>query len=156
MTSRLCISIFLLLLIPATALSEEKEVKEQEVGCAGVFYKAKKDDVPVFDRADATGKVPHRLSIGEKVCYIGEEKDFVIITKDEGKALFFVRRTDLWAPKREKNRFGMIGVVDWIKEQYNYMRHGGVPEDGLLPYRPVLDIVGEKPKEEEIDGETEK
>lgn len=43
------------------------------------LYRSKKDGIPVYEKADTGSVIRGRLSLGEEVCYIGEQQGFAII-----------------------------------------------------------------------------
>jgi hypothetical protein len=153
-----------LALIVSTALADDSFVvneRPEEIGeCTGLLYKSKKDDVPVYAEADKTSEVIARLSIGEVVCYVGEQDDFAVLhwridknkSADSQTQLAYSRLVDLWPSdqyqvKGEANRGTQKrkGFMSTLKSYYYYMRSGGVPEDGLAPYRHIIDSVRVKP-----------
>jgi len=144
------------------------------VSCTGRVYKAKKDDVPVYQEPKLTAKVVSRLKLGERVCYVGEEKDFAIVDWDAHQSvqndgvvkskpddnkkerLVFVRTVDLWAPPNIKEQVvgGVLSLFEQAKSYMEYMRQGGVPEDPLMPYRPIMNLFqsnDSEPAEKESD-----
>ena len=109
-----------------------------EENCAGVLYKAKRNDVPIYRESSSTSEVIGRIDVGERVCYLGEEGKFAILQwsgeqeqlKEE--SLSFARASDL-RPVKVRRRYGSDGFFDRIRQFYYYIRSGGVPE-----YSPVL------------------
>jgi len=137
--------------------------KKKAVECEGVVYKSKDDHIPVYTSPDETSKVIGKLALGEKVCNVGEEKGFSIIIwptdysqktkkakseKVEKTNLAFVKVTDLWAPNLNKSSGGVEGFFEDAKRYYYYIRSGGIPEDPLAPYRPIMNIFSTKTKTE--------
>ena len=111
---------------------------------------------------DVTAQVITKLGLGERVCYVGENEQFAIVdwslqhelneARDQvasEEKVAYIRLVDLWTPSKgpgSAQKGGTKGFVSWVKQYYHYVRSGGVPEDGLIPYRPVLDLFGVSPK----------
>ena len=132
------------------------ENRPEKLGqCTGLLYKSKKEGVPVYQEADTTSLVIAHLSLGEEVCYVGEKDEFAILHWEKNSAsanekekhtLAYARLVDLWAneryqklPQDETNQIPRPrNFFQKIKSYYYYLRSGGVPEDGLVPYRPII------------------
>ena len=145
---------FLLLFLPTLVVADE--APEDDVkNCHR--YRAKKERIPVYEQPDTTSAVVGHLRLGEHVCYVGEQQGYATVDwgvqhvfsserkKSSRKSrLVFVRLVDLWEPVAglgSKQKKGPEGFIAWMKSYYHYLRSGGVPEDGLIPYRPVIDLV---------------
>lgn len=134
-------------------------VRPEQVGkCSGFLYKAKKDGVSVFDEPSTSGAVIAVLSSGETVCYVGEKEGFAMIhwqviedtknsIEEPSKAISYVRLVDLWTSKNTQSdlrgftpKSTSQDLLSWIYSYYSYIRSGGVPEDGLLPYRSFMNL----------------
>lgn len=113
-----------------------------------IFYRAKKSDVPVFQEPKTISAVIDRLSLGEEVCYVGEEAGFAILEwqkqslirgkelpKEEVRA--FARLADLWEPAEKTG--SSSGILDELKAWYYYRQGGGVPEDPFGAIKPWAD-----------------
>lgn len=148
---------------PLVALAEEKSEEKSEEKKATVencsLYRAKREKVPVYEKPTQSSPVVRKLILGEKVCYVGEQKGFAIIDwrlqeavnsknkkKAEGRSveskkpqLVFVRLVDLWAPPPRVDPSKPGDMVEQVKRYFYYMRYGGVPEDILGPFRPYID-----------------
>jgi len=116
---------------------------ETGVDCSGLIYRSKKEQVPVFDEPALTGKILFQLSLGEKVCYVGEKERFAIVDLQRSAALgvlpfqrlVFIRLVDLWPP-RESQRGELKGdLVGNAKRYITQLLYGGVPDDALAPYK---------------------
>jgi hypothetical protein len=164
------IKVFLLgiLFLPQFVSADEKQAPttaEQPpasapvaVECVGGFYRSKLDGVPVYADAATTSQVLTKLALGAEVCYLGERAGFAIVEwplrtvkivpvpesekviSDPKLKIAFVRTVDLWEP-RGSARKRRTGLLSTLKDYYYYMRSGGVPDDGLAPYRPLLNSV---------------
>lgn len=110
------------------------------------WYRAKRLNVPVFSQPDLAAEIKGRLSRGELVCYIGEEKGFAILDWDKQKILRadkrgayqgtgYARLTELWEPK-DRNQ----SPAEHTRETYRTMEMGGIPEDPLWLLRPFLGV----------------
>lgn len=116
---------------------------DAEENCGGLLYRAKREGVPVYAEPDTTSRVVHRLTLGERVCYVGEQKAFAILdwreyvpAEQTEPRVAFARLVDLWAPN--ERRGGVVGFFNRVKGFLYYIINGGVPEDPLLPYRPLI------------------
>jgi hypothetical protein len=111
----------------------------QEMKCGGEVYRAKSEGVVVYEEPDTTSSVKRKLRLGEKVCIIGQQRNFGILAASDDRGVEFARMVDLWPP-----RWGRIGrpraPVDEIKERFRYMRQGIVPENPSFPYRPFIEL----------------
>jgi len=130
-------------------LEQESRLKE---ACSGTLYRSKKDEVPVYGEPDQTAQVVHRLSLGEKVCYIGEKGTFAILDwgsflsvsgeKVQEERLSYVRLVDLWPPKngssRKESLPGLAGFFSKARSVFQRMGYGHPPEDALEPYDPII------------------
>ncbi len=162
----------LVLFIPGILRAEESFVRHERpevLGkCTGLLYKAKKDNVPVYYEADLSSGVLSRLSAGELVCYVGEQGEFAVLHWQEGEAnskdskLAYARLVDLW-PSNQTQQATQLSpfkqhppnVLNTLKSYYYYVQSGGVPEDGLAPYRPLINIFKfkhEKVQEQKTTG----
>ncbi len=113
------------------------------------------EDVPVYAESDLTAEVVARLSLGEEVCYVGEEKEFAIVEGEfelKKSRLSFVRLVDLWAPNLPASKTPARGLFEQVRRYLKYLQSGGVPEDPLLPYRPLLSPYGGGEKERNQNG----
>ena len=125
----------------ATADSETPGVKN----CPGMLYRSKKEGIPVYDTPDLTAKVLRKLELGEKVCRIGEVGQFQIlrwdshsVTQDDQQiesSNAYARTVDLGEAREAKGREGM---VESVTRFFKMLFSGGMSEDPLLPYRPVM------------------
>ncbi len=106
--------------------------------CLGGKYRSKKDDVAIYADSDRAAEVIGRLALGEKACYLGEQSGFAIIAWQPPRKLAYVHLTDLWPPRGEQARRGGKDLFQNAADYLNYMRYGGVPDDGLAPYRPLM------------------
>ena len=136
-------------------LSAENSVlkdKSDVRGCEGAWYRIKRKRVPIYQEASSRARVIAYLSRGEKVCYIGEKERFSILDWNAGKEvnqsepaeLVFVRTSDIWSPNSGRPQ----GFFGRIKQYWHYFRSGGVPEDGLAPYGPLIEIFQKSDKAE--------
>jgi len=101
-------------LCPQTIFSLGAYASEKE-SCQGQLYRAKKDNVPIFDEASTTGQVLFQLMLGERVCYVGERDKFAVLDLESSPAtkmhsgepqtarpssrLAYARLVDLWPPR---------------------------------------------------------
>lgn len=159
-------------LLPQIAHADEKQVPTAAVPvpvslCVGGLYRSKIEGVPVYADAAKTSQVLAKLSLGAEVCYLGERESFAIVEwplrtekiiplpeaekadSDPQRKLAYVRLVDLWEP-RDRARKRRTGLLSTLKDYYYYMRSGGVPDDGLAPYRPLLNSVA--PSDTDVDG----
>ena len=126
----------------ATAQTEGQAVKS--TGCEGQLYRAKRDGVPVFDEPNTTGTVTERLSVGERVCWVGERDNFAIIVAGPERQLRYVKLYDLWPPREKDGKHKnsphslLGGAIDSAKGQMQRILQGIPAEDSLAPYRQVL------------------
>lgn len=144
-----------ILALAGSAFAADFSAASADAECAGTLYAAKHDNVPVYDEASERGQVVAKLVSGQRVCRVGLENHFIIITGDVawcvnagnassgGRAeLYFVRETDVL--ETDSGDRGAIqrkrDPISSIKRYYRYMQSGGVPEDGLLPFRSILDL----------------
>jgi len=130
------------------------------INCAK--YRAKKDRIPVYAKAETTSKVVHHMARGEFVCHIGEQGAFAIIDwrkhgliNQQGKGtgqkkgvakspdieITYVRLVDLWEPRDGQTKGQSMGLFDRIREHIRFLRYGGVPDDARGPFRPYMDSV---------------
>ena len=142
-----------------------------EAHCDGELLKPKKDNIAVYADPRPDAEIIARLTLGGRVCGVGEQSGFAIIAwkreelpvepgKQSAEAeaaktpqLAFVRLVDVWRSPRtqnwkkvpEKKEDLMATVQRWLR----YAQSGIVPEDGLLPYRPLMDAFERKKREEE-------
>lgn len=142
------------MLFPSSARAadqgSDEAKREKETTAQGVetctAYKAKRDEVPVYQSPTSTSKVIARLSLGEEVCYVGEQDGFAILDweksieqsgrdKAAGKSfeLVFVLLTELWPPEDEE-----IGLEAHAKRVFENMGYGGQPEDVFAPLRELI------------------
>ena len=134
-----------------TEVKEEKKKKE-DLHCLNYIYKAKKEGVPVYKEPDETSGTLANLSLGEEVCYIGQQESFAILNwkwRAEGEKradsqpdVAYARLSDLWdySTSGDDAESSFLGrVFRRAKSYYQYLRYGGVPEDALLPYSPLVD-----------------
>lgn len=149
----MCRLLFLLsiLLFPLQAESQEG-VDDGLVNC--LLYRSKKEGVPVYAEPSTSAAVIARLELGENVCYVGEQAGFAIIdwTKQSkiGKSrevsgseqrLVFVRVVDLWEARDDRSlkQYGAAGILQRLKQYYYYLRSGGIPETGFMPFEPLVE-----------------
>lgn len=114
--------------------------------CPGLLYRSKKEGIPVYDSPDVTSKVLRKLELGEKVCRVGEMAQFQILrwtphAKEEDgtvtkSATAFARSVDLWEARDMPG--AKIGVIESATRFFKLLFSGGMAEDPLLPYRPIM------------------
>jgi hypothetical protein len=128
------------------------------------FYRSKKNGVPVYDGPDTTSSRLDTLALGEEVCYIGEENDFAILQWDKQQIIrgtapaapaatgaqktpaekrAYVRLVDLWEPRGSGGDKG--DLIQRIKNYYYYGQYGGVPDDPLWLFRPMINTITGNP-----------
>ncbi len=145
-------NVFLLAVVVTITISSYTRAEEEIASnCSGVLYKAKREGVPVYEERATTSQVLRHLTLGEKVCYIGEEGEFAMIdqrfkqnlqvfSESEEPRVAFVRLVDLWnlrdRPVAGKRTSG--GWFTRIRQFIKYIMSGGVPEDPLGPVRPIM------------------
>jgi len=150
---------FIVLLCSSIANAEQPPVSS----CQGFFYKAKRDGVPVYKEPDRGSEVVKVLTIGEKVCYIGEQGEFVIVdwsltpTKAPksknpplSESLMYIRKAELWRTKEHgsgQTSSRSNNFIDAVINYFYYWKSGGVPEQGLVPYDPAIDAMTNSVKE---------
>ena len=127
-------------------------VSAQEVlDCNGVWYKSKRAGAPVYFEDANTSKVIYKLGVGERVCYVGERGDYVILewkkSKNSNEGLAYVRASDVRVEEVKKKRKTVYQhprktLFDRIKQFYYYARSGGVPDDIIGPFRPDFEPAG--------------
>lgn len=133
------------------AFASGPEEKQDELSkCA--FFRAKLERVLVYAEASTDARVIAQLSLGEKVCLIGEAKGFAIVDwslqNSIGKqqrdmavsqGVAFVRLVDLWEPQdvRGIKEYGVEGVLKRALQYYHYLRSGGVPEEAFFPFESL-------------------
>ena len=126
-------------------------VADSEVNCA--LYRAKREAVPIYAEASTSSQVLDHLSLGERVCHVGEQGDFAIVdwrqqdginrgrerSKKEYKGeRVFARLVDLW-PARDRSSKGIVDdTFRRMQDYYYYWRYGGVPDDVFGPVRPLV------------------
>ena len=137
-TSRL-----LLLALSVTLVCVTESSADSKRDCLGFFARSKRTDVPVYPEPDVTQKVGRRLEHGEVVCVVGEVGEFLILdspkTQSQDSAGQFVRKTDLW--ESEENSQGyQLSPAEKLKRFFKYLQSGGVPDDGLYIFRPLIDL----------------
>lgn len=132
--------------------------EEQLMNCA--FYRSKRDGVPVYEKADRSSPVLHKLALGEYVCHIGSRGTFAILdwrkqslinkeeksTQEKSKEplpeLAYVRLVDLW--KDDRPRPSGAEDKDFFsqaKEHINSIGDSLAPDDIFGPLRPIIDII---------------
>lgn len=142
------------LLVPVKVRGEDTINPEREVitQCAGSLYRAKRDDVPVYEEPSLESSVLRRLKQSEQVCYLGEQGDFIIIQKKSNQqsseqssgqdgdksSVAFVRLVDVWEPSQGQVRTSFLKKT---RQYMNYVLHGGVPDDPLFLVRPLIESV---------------
>ena len=114
--------------------------------CKGLLYRSKKDGIPVYESPDVTSSVLRKLGLGEKVCRIGEMGQFQILRWDsfikheDGEAIAsssaFARTVDLWEARDMPGR--KHGMLESVTGFFKLLFSGGMAEDPLLPYRPLM------------------
>lgn len=106
--------------------------------CNGFEYRSKDDGVPVYDEPDTASRVVRKLALGDVVCRIGEQNGFAILSGTDSK-LEFVRSAEIWTPDpRAEGVQEDRSILDRIRGYFQFIQSGGVPEDGLLPYRGII------------------
>lgn len=139
-----------ILLAPVRILADDTITPKKEtlVPCGGFLYRAKRDDVPVYEEPSLDSSVVRRLKQSEQVCYLGEQGDFIIVQKKSDQigtekesnktAVAFVRLVDVWPPPQGQVRTSFLKKT---RQYMNYVLHGGVPEDPLFLVRPLIESV---------------
>lgn len=146
---------------PSTALPQNPSISPTPTACDGFVAHAKSEGVPIYRSPDATADVVRKLKSEEEVCCIGRQAEFVILHLEstpigadergaksgtngdedsEPSTLGFIKETDLWLPQRPSvaEAQGSISTFEKLKRYIRYVQSGGVPEDGLLPYRWLI------------------
>lgn len=123
--------------------------------CSGWLYRSKKHEVAVFEEPDRASRVLEYLSRGDEVCYVGERERFAIVEWTVEKQAY-VRLVDLWPgplsdyakeklsksgkPMPNPTEYGLMGIIKRVKRYFTYMRSGGVPDNALDAYEPIIGI----------------
>lgn len=170
--------LLLLLVIPDMVRAQDlgQNEKTPSYSCNGQWYKVKKDKTPVFEEPAQDSRVLVYLEEADRVCYVGEKNDFAIVDRlsipskaqkevdsllsaskedeEAGNRFVYLRVSQLWAtPTKKKDEGVAKEVFSRLKGMYNDFRYGGVPEDGLLPYRPFIELFQERyPESRAIGG----
>lgn len=145
----------LLLLLFVTLVGVTESFAEPKRDCLGFFARSKRNEVPVYPEPDVTQKVRRKLTQGEVVCVVGEVGEFLILDSPKAQSQEkrpkkqdsmqasvgqFVRKTDLW--ESEENSYGyQLSPIEKIKQYFKYLQSGGVPDDGLYIFRPLIDLL---------------
>lgn len=125
---------------PTVSSGDNRELPE----CNGFVYRTKRADVPVFAEPDSATEVLTKLPLGERVCRVGVQADFSILTDVAGtgaeRRLVFVKSTDLWSPNAPAPVVTSqeMPAFQRLKSFIEYVQSGGIPEDGLMPYRTII------------------
>ncbi len=141
---------------------EDNSSGAQETTDKCVRFRAKRQGAVVYEKPDSSSKQAGRLAYGEYVCVIGQEKAFAVVDWSRRDAVN--ERPASAGEKNESEDVKPAGAVDQVyvpladlqpsygaldyadpelimekaKIQMQRMRFGGMPEDGLAPYRPLL------------------
>ena len=140
----------LLLTLFVTLVCVTESSAEPKRDCLGFLARSKRNEVPVYPEPDVTQKVKRRLTQGEVVCVVGEVGEFLILDSPKAQSQEkppsqasvgqFVRKTDLW--ESEENSYGYkLSPIEKIKQYVKYLQSGGVPDDGLYIFRPLIDLL---------------
>lgn len=134
------------------AQAESKSEEEEEISCT--LYSAKREAVPVYRSPDKSTEVLAKLSLGEELCYIGEQDGFAIIDwektflrreaafdEESQPELVFVSLTDLWPPMTE-----VQSIEEHARRVFENMGYGGQPEDVFAPLRELIYKITGGPK----------
>lgn len=140
-----------------------------EYKCNGQIYKIKSNSAPVFSEPDATSAVLSHLEQGDRVCYVGEQGEFIIVDKrslpmsvqlklaaadtedSSPKGLVFVRQVDSRSISGKKQEStGVLAAVNRLVSYLENWKNGVVPDDGLAPYGPFIDLFNSRVPEGEV------
>ena len=131
--------------------------------CSGLLFRSKKEGIPVYASPDKTSKVLRKLSLGEKVCRVGEMGEFQILkwkahsVEDETgvseSSSAFARTVDLWEARDMPGK--KPGVFESAYRFFKLLFSGGMADDPLLPYRPVMDPEKSIPQYSDSKSSTE-
>lgn len=108
------------------------------------LYRSKRKEVPVFAEPSTTSEIIDRLGRSEKICYIGETKDFAIAQWDKQALLRnqspeptprlgYIRLVELWEPRTSPGT-----LSKQAQEQYRYQQQGGVSDDPFWYFRSLV------------------
>ena len=142
---------------------------QAEYKCNGQLYKIKRDLAPVYAEPDVTSAILSHLEQGDRVCYVGEQGEFIIVDKrslplsvrarlraadeDENSSseLVFVRQVDSRSlVAKNSDEPGWLRAINNFAAYIESWKSGIVPDDGLVPYRPVVDLFQSRVPEGEM------
>lgn len=142
-------------LAQTTKATSDKTATEDANLC--YWFRAVNSDAPAYEIADVSSRVMFKLKKGEQICCFGQKNDFavadVVKLSQEQRDSFEKASADI--PPTQKSNVVYIQASDltkieertrsssWFSQMLNYLlywRQSGVPEDGLLPYRPIIDL----------------
>lgn len=136
-----------------------KDFAFAESKCSGQVYKVSKKNASIFVDTESTSSEIISLERGDRVCYVGEKEDFIIISgkylssssklraiqggvKDTDlNGLLYVKKDCVRAVNRHKNDpFPPLAILDNIALYVGAWRSGVVPDNGLVPYQAFLNL----------------
>lgn len=145
------------------------DTAQGEYKCRGQIYKIKSKSAPLFSEPDATSAVLSHLEQGDRVCYVGEQGEFIIVDRRSlptsvqlklavadaedrsPNGLVFVRQVDSRSISgSNKESTGVLAALNRFVSYLENWKNGVVPDDGLAPYGPFIDLFHSRVPEGEV------